>query len=94
MYLFILQFPEMVEQIISDVICFMILLYSIYTRENSLRYYSTVTVAAEKELIKTEELLTQMMPKHIFEKMKERDSVTENINNVTILYADIVGFTQ
>ena len=34
-----------------------------------------------------------MMPKHVFEILKEQNSVTEKINNVSILYADIVGFT-
>lgn len=89
-----LHFENFSTHITSLIFCFIVILYSIYNRESNLRYYSTVTVAAEKELKKTEELLTQMMPKHVFEILKEQNSVTESISNVSILYADIVGFTQ
>ena len=87
------QFREFPIQIIADTVCFVIILYTIYNRESGLRYYSVVTVAARKELKKTKELLEEMMPKHVFEILKEQNSVTEKINNVSILYADIVGFT-
>lgn len=88
------QYNTFPEQIISISIFFALLLYSSYYREKNLRYYSDITKAAYRELKKTEELLTHMMPKHVFETLKEQNSVTENIRNVTILYADIVGFTQ
>ena len=41
----------------------------------------------------TENLLTQMMPTHVLENMKRGKSVTDRFANVTLLYADIVGFT-
>ena len=34
------------------------------------------------------------MPKHVLKGLKEHYSVTESISKATILYADIVGFTQ
>jgi class 3 adenylate cyclase len=80
-------------QILANIIFFTILLFTIHTREQKLRYFATLKSAAEKKLQHTEELLIQMMPKHVFEKLKENHSVTEEIHNVTILYADIVGFT-
>jgi phospholipid-transporting ATPase len=87
------HYPNFVLHILASLVFFAILLISIYSRENKLRYFATLKVAAEKKLQQTQELLTQMMPKHVAESLKERASVTENISNVTILYADIVGFT-
>ena len=92
-YACVIQFSGFSIQIIADTVCFIIILYTIHNRESGLRYYSVVTVAARKELKKTKELLEEMMPKHVFEILKEQNSVTERINNVSILYADIVGFT-
>lgn len=93
-YAGVFQFSEYPEQILSSIIYFLIVIYSKYDREQILRYYTKITKAAQKELKKTEKLLTHMMPKHVFENLKEQNSITETIKNVTILYADIVGFTQ
>jgi len=35
-----------------------------------------------------------MMPKHVYDNIKEEKSVTDKLTNVTMLYADIVGFTN
>jgi len=41
--------------------------------------------------------VSQLLPKHAFEKMKysktSKLSLTERLENVTILFADIAGFT-
>lgn len=34
-----------------------------------------------------------MMPAHVYKQLKEDNVVTEKLEFVTILYADIVGFT-
>lgn len=83
-------FPERIYGLITFLV---LLLYTVYLKEKTLRFYSNITKAANKELERINELLTEMMPKHVFELLREQNSVTENINNVTILYADIVGFT-
>ena len=90
----VIQQPLWLLQILASLLFFVILLFTIYTREQKLRYFATLKSAAEKKLKASEELLTQMMPKHVFENLKENYSVTEDIKNVTVLYADIVGFTQ
>jgi class 3 adenylate cyclase len=35
-----------------------------------------------------------MMPAHVFKQLKEDNVVTEKLEFVTLLFADIVGFTQ
>jgi phospholipid-translocating ATPase len=82
------------EMIYGLFVCLLILTYSVYLREKTLRFYSNITKAANKELKRINELLTEMMPKHVFETLREQNTVTEKISNATILYADIVGFTQ
>ena len=65
-----------------------------FSREKKIRIYSKVKTAAEKELVKTDELLQKMMPKNALEQLKEQSLVAEYIHGVSILYADIAGFTQ
>lgn len=93
-YSIVVRNTNWVLQILASLLFYFILLFTIYTRENKLRYFTTLKNAAEKKLKQTESLLTQMMPRHVFESLKEHYTVTESISNVTLLYADIVGFTQ
>ncbi|OMJ96302.1 hypothetical protein SteCoe_30 [Stentor coeruleus] len=67
--------------------------FTVYTSERNLRINSTLKAAANKELDKTEKLIKQMMPPHVVQNLKEQSAITDKINQVTILYADIVGFT-
>ena len=69
------------------------LIFTSYTTERMLRINSTLKAAANKELDKTEKLIKKMMPPHVVQKMKEESSFTDKIQHVTVLYADIVGFT-
>ena len=47
----------------------------------------------DKELEITDTLLTQMLPSHVLASMKDGVFVTDRHAAVTILYADISGFT-
>ena len=69
------------------------LIFTVYTGERNLRINSTLKAAANKELDKTEKLIKQMMPPHVVQNLKEQSTKTDKIPQVTILYADIVGFT-
>lgn len=69
------------------------LIFTTFTIERMLRINSTLKAAANKELDKTEKLIKKMMPPHVVQKMKEESSFTDKIQHVTVLYADIVGFT-
>lgn len=75
------------------IICTCTLIFTTYTTEGMLRTNSTLKAAATKELDKTEKLIKKMMPPHVVQKMKEESNFTDKIPHVTVLYADIVGFT-
>jgi phospholipid-translocating P-type ATPase (flippase) len=76
------------------VLGFMVInLSTVFKRESQLRSYFNLKKLAGDEIEKTEKLLTQMMPPHVLENMKKGKSVTDRFSNVTLLYADIVGFT-
>ncbi|CAG9335532.1 unnamed protein product [Blepharisma stoltei] len=64
-----------------------------YGREKNLRTYFNMQKLAEKEIEKTDKLLTQMMPPHVVENMKQGKAITDRLFRVTLLFADIVGFT-
>ena len=66
---------------------------AVFKRESQLRSYFNLKKLAGDEIEKTEKLLTQMMPPHVLENMKKGKSVTDRFSHVTLLYADIVGFT-
>ena len=66
---------------------------AIYTIENHLRTYFNLRGFVEREISKTDKLLTQMMPPHVLENMRQDRTATDSFKDVTLLYADIVGFT-
>lgn len=66
---------------------------AVYSRENLLRYYSNLETYAKKEIKKTDSLLAQMMPPHVYENLKNDKAITDRLLDVTLLYADICGFT-
>ena len=70
-----------------------LLIYTAYHFEHKQKISSVLRSAASKELDKTEQLLMQMMPRHVLRNLEEEKSVIDRLSNVTLLYADIVGFT-
>jgi phospholipid-translocating ATPase len=66
---------------------------SLYNRETVLRVYSNIKYIADKEIQKTDKLLIQMMPPHVYENLRDDKSITDKLPDVTLIYADIVGFT-
>lgn len=72
---------------------FIINVTSVYCHEENLRMHMNLQRLSEKEIEKTEKLLTQMMPPNVLENLKEGRPATDRIFQVTLLYADIVGFT-
>ena len=67
--------------------------YCKYIYEAHLRNSSIELENATRETEKTEELLTNMMPQHALKDLKDENFSTDRINNVSVMYADIVGFT-
>jgi phospholipid-translocating ATPase len=69
-------------------------LFSTYFREAKLRKDFRLREKFQKEHKKTEGLLNQMLPSQVVFKLQREVNVVENISTVTVIYADIVGFTQ
>jgi class 3 adenylate cyclase len=59
---------------------------------NQRKLYNASTFAM-REIEKTEQLLTQMMPVHAYESLRHAEWSTDRLLGVSILYADISGFT-
>ena len=49
---------------------------------------------AEKEIKENDELLIQLLPRHVLENLKNDVAFTDRLIAVTLIYADIVGFTD
>lgn len=64
-----------------------------YYKEKNQRTFFSLSAHANREIANTERLLTQMLPIHAYESLKHQDWVTDRLLNVTLLYADISGFT-
>ena len=68
-------------------------IFTLYYWEKYIRVQQNISYMTNKELEKTESLLTQMIPKHVYDHLKDENTVTDYFFQVTIIYADIVGFT-
>ena len=68
--------------------------YAQYSHESKIRLYDNMVRYANKEIENTDQLLSQMVPKHVLKKLKEDGDTTDILPNVTVLFADIVGFTN
>jgi len=66
----------------------------VYSRDSHLRIYANLEQAAAKEIGRTERLLMQMMPVHVYESLLQEERITDELRGVTLLFADIVGFTE
>jgi len=58
-------------------------LFMIYSRERAL-----------KDLEQTENLLKKVMPEHVYYNLKRQNAYVDRLSNATLMFADIVGFTQ
>ncbi|OMJ95498.1 hypothetical protein SteCoe_1094 [Stentor coeruleus] len=77
----------------STIVFIIVVLASKYIQESRLRINSIIKQAAGKDVEKTEELLTQMMPPNALKNLQDENPTTDRLSYVTLMYADIVGFT-
>lgn len=84
------------ESIQSAVFCLLFTLQCCtlryFTEQSQRRHYATDQLA-KREIAKTEQLLTHMIPFHAIENLKLGIFQADKIANVSILFADISGFT-
>ncbi|CAG9312636.1 unnamed protein product [Blepharisma stoltei] len=86
--------PDIVLRQTIYMVGFVVLcLVTLYYRVKKLWTYSHLRTNSQNELNTIEELVNKMMPPHAYMNLKDKHSVTDRFSQVTILYADIVGFT-
>ena len=64
-----------------------------YSQEKNERHNFNLKTLGDKELKENETLLVQMMPPHVLDNLENDKAPTDRLQNVTLIYADIVGFT-
>jgi phospholipid-translocating ATPase len=84
--------PEPFQYIVT-IFFISLISYCRYSSEHNLRLISMSMQAATRETDKTEELLTNMLPQNALKNLKEENFSTDRLSHVTLMYADIVGFT-
>lgn len=73
---------------------YLINIKAIYSREKHDRMNHNLTFLADKEIAASESLLLQMMPAHVVEILQRGKTKTDRLHNQTLIFADIVGFTN
>ena len=77
-----------------NVILAIFFIISSYNREMKLRKVYNHERIIEVEIEKTEELLSKLVPQHVLQGIKNDQKVVDLLDNVTLLYTDMVGFTE
>ena len=67
---------------------------SLYTQEKNERKNFNLKTYAQSEINENKTLLKKLMPKHALKNLQNELYFTDRLKNVTLLYADIVGFTN
>lgn len=70
------------------------LVISSHEREMRVRKQYNAKRIIEVEIDKTEELLGKLVPAHVLSGIKNDQRVVDQLDNVTLLYTDMVGFTE
>ena len=73
---------------------FLINLKALYSQEQNDRMNFNLEILSNKEIKENEDLLVQLIPPHVLENLKDDVVVTDKLHSVTLIYADIVGFTD
>jgi len=87
-------FENLVFVVIFSSVYMTIIIMSLYYREKLLHILTVSKNQAEADRKKTEELLVNMIPPHVYKNLREENVIVDTLNEVTLMYADIVGFTQ
>ena len=86
-------FAPVIENYLFSLLYIVCIVSTKFIRERSFRNNLSIQDILKKEIDKTESLLTQMMPANALKNLQEETTITDKLNQVTIMYADIVGFT-
>ena len=57
-------------------------------------HYNNLIFNLERSIEKTDELLTNVIPARVAERLKQGEEIADSYNEVSVLFADLVGFTE
>lgn len=71
-------------------------LYIVYICYKDIRLQSYIELKqkVQDEIVKTDELLRNLLPHHVLESLRLETAITDYLEDTTLLIADIVGFTS
>ena len=74
-------------------ICMILLSFMQFKREMTMRKQYNRNKILDVEIEKTNELLSKLVPVHVLGGLKNDERIVEQVDNVTLLFTDMVGFT-
>lgn len=86
--------PPQIDKVLITFVFICCVLISSYNRDKTIRKDFITKQELSKEHSKIDQLLTQMMPISALRHLQEEVTVIDKLAQVTIMYADIVGFTS
>ena len=79
---------------VLNLIYIVFLLLASHNREMKVRKLYNAKRIIEVEIDKTADLLGKLVPQHVLIGIKNDQKVVDQLDNVTLLYTDMVGFTE
>ena len=76
------------------VVIMFLLLFSVHYFEHNEIFMHKMMKIADKEMQKTNDFLQHLMPTHVLSQLQQQKTVAEQVKDVPIMFADIVGFTN
>jgi len=83
----------LLTNMIIFLICLTQLILMMFNREMQMRKQYNRDRIIDVEIEKNDELLSKLVPVHVLRGLKNDERIVEQIDNVTLLYTDMVGFT-
>ena len=90
----VLNFMTFMIDSIINVVFITFLIIASHTREMQVRKKYNLERIYEVEIDKTEESLGKLVPLHVLNGIKNDEKIYDSLDNVTILYADLIGFNR
>lgn len=79
---------------VLQLVLFALLILASHSREMKVRRQYNQERIIEVEIQNTEDLLGKLVPLHVLAGIKNDQRVVDCLENVTLLYTDMVGFTE
>ena len=83
----------LLTNLIIFLVCLLQLSMMMFRREMQMRKQYNRDRIIDVEIEKNDELLSKLVPVHVLRGLKNDERIVEQIDNVTLLYTDMVGFT-